>query len=63
MIIDREVSTGIMLIIIVLFDWGNHYRMKRNSQRLFEHIQFLGSATVLYIQIAARVIMKGNLIE
>ena len=45
MIIDREVSTDIMIIIIVTFDWGNQYRMERNYQRLFEHIQLLGLAT------------------
>ena len=34
--------------------------MRKNSQRLFKHIQFLGSVTVLYIQIIVRVIVKGN---
>ena len=48
MIIDKEVSTDIMLILIVISDLGNQYRMRRNSQRLFEHIQFLGLTTVLY---------------
>ena len=42
MIIDREVTTDRMLILIVTFDWGNQYRMRRNSQRLFKCIQFLG---------------------
>ena len=36
MIIDREVSTDIMLILIVTFDWSNQYRMRRNSQSLFQ---------------------------
>ena len=58
MIIDREISTDIMLILIVTFDHGNQNRMRSNSQRLFKHIQFLGSVTVLYIQITARVIDK-----
>ena len=47
MIIDREVSTDIMIILIVTFDQGNQYRMRRESQRLFEYIQFLGLVTVL----------------
>ena len=47
MIIYREVSTDIMLIIIVTFDLGNQYKMRRDSQRLFEYIQFLGLVTVL----------------
>ena len=34
--------------------------MRRISQRLFEHIQFLGSVTVLYIQITVKEIVKGN---
>ena len=34
--------------------------MKRNSQRLFKHIQSLGLVTVLYIQITVGVIAKGN---
>ena len=58
MIIDREVSTDIMLILIVTFDQGDQYRMRKNSQRLFDHIQFLGQTTVLDIQITARVIDK-----
>ena len=58
MIIDREVTTDIMLILIVIFDQGNQYRIRRNSRRLFDNIQFLGPATVLYIQITARVIDK-----
>ena len=49
MIIDREVLTDIMVVPIVTFDKGNQYRMQRNSQRLFKHIQFLGSVMVLYI--------------
>ena len=48
MIIDREVSTDILLILIVTFDKGNQYRMRRNFQRLFEYIQLSESATVLY---------------
>ena len=32
--------------------------MRRNSQRLLDHIQFLGLVTVLYIQISVRVIVK-----
>ena len=60
MIIDREVSIDIMIIIIVTFDKGNQYRMRRNSQRLFKCIQFLGSVTVLYIKITVRVIVKWN---
>ena len=60
MIIDREVSTDIMLILIIAFDLGNQYRMRRNSQRLFDHIHFLGPAMVLNIQITARVIDKWN---
>ena len=39
MIIDREVSTAIMIILIVTVDSGNQYRMKRDSYRLFELIQ------------------------
>ena len=58
MIIDREVSTDIVLILIAIFDYGNQYRMRRNSQRLFDHIQCLGPATVLDIRITARVIDK-----
>ena len=58
MTIDREVSTDIMIIIIVTFDKAHQYRMRRNSQRLFDNIQFLGPATVLDIQITARVIDK-----
>ena len=58
MIIDIEVSTNIMLIIIVTFDYGNQYRMRRDSQRLLDHIQFFGPAMVLDIQITARVIDK-----
>ena len=58
MIIDREVSTDIMLIHIATFDKGNQYRMRRNSRKLFNHIQFLGPVTVLDIQITARVIDK-----
>ena len=58
MIIDREVSTDIMLILIVTFDKGNQYRMRRKVQRLFEHIHFLGFVTVLYIQSKVRVIVK-----
>ena len=60
MIIDREVSTDIMLIIIVTFDLGNQYRMRRDSQRLVEYIQYLGLVTVLQIQIIEIVIMKSN---
>ena len=48
MIIDREVSTDTMLIRIVTFDQVNQYRIRRNSQRLFEHIQVSGLAMVLY---------------
>ena len=58
MIIDREVSTDIMLILIVTYDLGNQYRMRRNFQRPFGHIQFLGPATVLNIQITAQMIDK-----
>ena len=58
MIIDREVSTDIMLILIATFDYGNQYRMRTNSQRPFEHIHFLGPATVLDIQITTRMIDK-----
>ena len=47
MIIDREVSTDLMLIIIVTFDQGNQYRMRRNFQRLLDPINFIGLATVL----------------
>ena len=60
MIINREVSTIIMMIIFVTFDWDNQYRMRRHSQRLFEQIEFLGSVPVLYIQITVRVIVKCN---
>ena len=35
MIIDRKISTNIMLNLIVTFDQGNQYRMRRNFQRLF----------------------------
>ena len=31
MIIDREVSTGIMLIQIVTFDYGNQSKMRRDT--------------------------------
>ena len=48
MIIDREVSTDIMLILIVTFKEGNQYRMRRNSHRLLKHFQFLGTLIVLY---------------
>ena len=48
MIIDREVATDLMLILMVTFDYSNQYRIGRNYQRLFEHIQFLGLASVLY---------------
>ena len=58
MILDREVSTDIMIILIIILDWGNQCRMRRNSQRLFKHIQFLGSLMVMYIQIIVRVIVK-----
>ena len=58
MIIEREVSTNIMLILIVTFDWGNQYRMGRNSQKRFKYIQFIGPATVTDIQTTARVIDK-----
>ena len=34
MIIDKEVSTDIILTLIVIFDCGNQYRMRRDSQRL-----------------------------
>ena len=51
MIIEREVSTVIMLILIVSFDQGNQSRMRRDSQRLLDHIQFIGLAKVLDIQI------------
>ena len=37
---------------------SNQYRMRRKSQRFFEHIQFLWSITVLYIQITVRVTVK-----
>ena len=60
MIINREVSTDIMVILIVTFDQDNQYRMRRNSQRIFENVQFLGSVMVLYIQITVRVIVKYN---
>ena len=60
MIIDREISTVIMIILIDTFDSGNQYRMRRNSQRLFERIEFIGSIGVLYIQITVRVILKCN---
>ena len=33
--------------------------MRRDSQRLFERIQFLGSVMVLYIQITVIVIVNG----
>ena len=36
MIIDREVTTDIMLTLIVTFDQGSQYRIRRNSQRLFQ---------------------------
>ena len=55
MIIDKGISTDIMLILIVTFDQGNQYRMRRNSQRLFDDIQLLGPVTVLDIQITVRV--------
>ena len=58
MIIDREVSTDIMLILFATFEYGNQYRISRKSQRLFDYIQFLGPVTVLDIQITARVIDK-----
>ena len=48
MIIEREVPTDIIIILIVTFDLGNQYRMRRNSQRLFEYIKLSGLATVLY---------------
>ena len=32
MIIDKEVSTDIIIILIVTFDQGNQYRMRKNSQ-------------------------------
>ena len=35
MIIDTEVSTDIMIILIVTFDYDNQYRMRRNSQKIF----------------------------
>ena len=44
--------------LTVTFDKSNQYRIRRNSQRLFEHIQLSGSDTVLYVQITARVIDK-----
>ena len=56
MIIEREVPTDIIIILIVTFDLGNQYRMRRDSQRLLDHIQFLRPATVLDIQITVRVI-------
>ena len=49
MIIDMEVSTDLMLILIVTFDLGNQCRMSRDSQRLFPRIQFLRLVTVLKI--------------
>ena len=58
MIIDREVSTDTMLILNITFDKGNQSRMRRESQRFLDHIQFIGLATILYIQITARVIDK-----
>ena len=58
MILDREISTDIMIILIVTFDQGNQYRMRRNSQRLFEHIHFLKFVILLYIEITVRVIDK-----
>ena len=60
MLRDRKVSTDIVLILIVTFDQGNHYRMRQKSQRLVKHIQFPGLATILDIQITVRVIDKGN---
>ena len=48
MIIDREVSTDIMLIIIVTFNQDNQYRMRRKYQRLFEYILLSGLSIVLY---------------
>ena len=60
MIIDREVSTDTMLIKIVTFDQGNQYRMKRNYQILFDHIQFLGPAMVPDIQITESMIDRWN---
>ena len=58
MIIDREVSTDIMLILTVTFDKGNQYRTKKTLRDSFNNIQFLEPATVLDIQITARVIDK-----
>ena len=58
MIIDRKVSTNIMIIIIVTFDLGKQYRRRRDPQRLFESIQFLQSIKVLYIQITVIVIVN-----
>ena len=60
MVIDREVPTDKMLIIIATFDQSNQYRMRRNSQRLFDHIQSLGPVMALQIQITETVIVKGN---
>ena len=38
MIIEREVSTDIMLILIVIFDQGNQYRMRKKlSETLQKH--------------------------
>ena len=58
MIIDREVSTVIMIILIVTFDKGNQYRMRRDSQQPFKCIQFLGSVMILYIKITVIVIVN-----
>ena len=43
MIIDKEVPTILLLIIIVTFDYGNQYRMRRDLIETIQTHSVLGS--------------------
>ena len=58
MINDREVSTDIMIILIVTLTRVINIEQEETLRDSFNNIEFLEPATVLDIQITARVIER-----